>query len=158
KFLSAPKIVLVANYKHKCRSFIPSTFSQMNYPFLLLSSLFVSSLADLPAIHERAIAIRVKNGSTLTLNIPAPTTIWRRKFKDDRAEQYVKACNPHLDVCEKWRSGFLGKDIHPQKVSLAKDGTLTIPMASSADSAQYYTRYRTKDRVQHYSYFDVVVY
>ncbi|KAF8360515.1 hypothetical protein PRIPAC_87438 [Pristionchus pacificus] len=124
---------------------------------LLLSSLFVLSLADLPAIHEKVVPIKVKSGGPLSLKIPAPTTIWHRKFKDGRAEQYMEACNPYLDVCEKWRSGFLGKDTHPEKVSLAKDGTLNMPKVTSADSAQYYTYYMAKDGVHHYSYFDVVV-
>ncbi|GMR51272.1 hypothetical protein PMAYCL1PPCAC_21467, partial [Pristionchus mayeri] len=106
---------------------IHSLFHQMRSLLIILSSLFVLSFADLSAIHEKPITIRVKNGSTLTLNIPASTTIWRRKFKregftleypvdyldknqdnatswsssqDHRAEQYVKALPRHLRQVE----------------------------------------------------------
>ncbi|GMR52392.1 hypothetical protein PMAYCL1PPCAC_22587, partial [Pristionchus mayeri] len=123
---------------------------------VLLSSLFILSLADLPAIHEKPITLRVKSGGPLSIKIPAPTNIWHRKFKDGR-EQYMEACNEFIDVCEKWRSGFIGKDIHTQKVSLAKDGTLNMPKVTSSDSAQYYTYYRAKDGIHHYSYFNVIV-
>ncbi|GMR51268.1 hypothetical protein PMAYCL1PPCAC_21463, partial [Pristionchus mayeri] len=121
---------------------------------IIFWSFFVLSLADLPAIHEKPIAVRIKSGANLSIKIPAPTTIWHRTFKNGRAEQYMEACNQFIDVCNKWRSGTLGKDVSPQKVSLAKDGTLNMPRVSSTDSAQYYTYYMAKDGVHHYSYFD----
>ncbi|GMR40689.1 hypothetical protein PMAYCL1PPCAC_10884, partial [Pristionchus mayeri] len=98
-----------------------------------------------------------KKRGALTIKIPSPTTIWHRTFKDGREKQYMESCTPGLDVCNKWRSGILGKDVHPEKISLAKDGTLNMPKVTSADSAQYYTYYLGKDGVFHYTYFDVIV-
>ncbi|GMR55826.1 hypothetical protein PMAYCL1PPCAC_26021, partial [Pristionchus mayeri] len=130
----------------------PIHFSQMHYIFLFISSLviplflpsLISSLfvqAHLSAIHEKPITLKVKNGGPLSIKIHTPTTIWHREFKDGRPKQFVEACDHFIDVCERWRSGLLGNYIHDQWISVARDGTLNMPVVSPADSAQYYTYY-----------------
>ncbi|GMR51274.1 hypothetical protein PMAYCL1PPCAC_21469, partial [Pristionchus mayeri] len=121
----------------------------------LLSSLFVQ--AHLSDIHDKPITLKVKNGEPLSINMHTPTNIWHRKFKDGRPKQFVDACDHFIDVCERWRSGLLGSYVHDQWVSVAKDGTLDMPVVSPADSAQYYTHYMARDGVHHYTYFDVIV-
>ncbi|GMR55822.1 hypothetical protein PMAYCL1PPCAC_26017, partial [Pristionchus mayeri] len=120
---------------------------------LFLSSLFVFAQADITAIYEKPITLKVKQGEDLTINIPVPTSKWYRTFQDGRERQNVEACDSYIKFCEKLRSGELDKDLHLRMVSIYENGTLYMPKVSSTDSAQYFTFYRLKGIYQ-YSYFD----
>ncbi|GMR40809.1 hypothetical protein PMAYCL1PPCAC_11004, partial [Pristionchus mayeri] len=111
---------------------------------------------SLPAIHEDPVDVKIAEGGKLELTLPAPASIWHRKFEDGRSE-YVETPNPYLEVSNVWRSGELGKDHSPAKVTVGEDGKLTMPEVTSADSAQYHTYYRADDGVHHYSYFNVKI-
>ncbi|GMS85125.1 hypothetical protein PENTCL1PPCAC_7300, partial [Pristionchus entomophagus] len=112
---------------------------------------------SLPAIHEDPVDVKIADGGKLELTVPAPTTIWHRKFEDGRPEEYVETPNQYLDVSNVWRSGTLGVDHSPAKIEVGEDGKLTMPQVTSSDSAQYYTYYRAEDGVHHYKYFNVKI-